>query len=281
MNICKIPLEGEFGENKPYVEVYQTEKMPGETGRLPAVLICPGGGYTHLSPREAEPVALAFAAQGYQTFVLHYSLLPKRYPKPLIDAAKAMRLIRGDHSRWGVDPKKVAMCGFSAGGHLTAVTSTLAQSPILKEVGFTEEEVRPDATVLCYGVSSVLDMTEGDAREYIRRWLEEGADQEELCKTMLLYENVTEKNPPTFLWHTAEDRTVPVEHSLAMARALSANHVPFEMHIFPEGKHGLSLATERTCNGDPQMIRPEVARWFSLCCDWLKRTWEKRGNENE
>ena len=116
MRVLEIPLEEKLGEGRPYLTAYLQDRMPAdpEGYGLPAVMVCPGGGYTHLSPREAEPIALAFAAAGYQAFVLYYSLQPERYyPQPLLDAAKAMRLIRQHAEEWSVDPEKVAMCGFS------------------------------------------------------------------------------------------------------------------------------------------------------------------------
>lgn len=268
-------LSDSIGENQPFIKACLLERMPMEQELLPAVLICPGGGYTHLSPREAEPVALAFAAKGYQTFILHYSLLPKHYPQPLLDAANAMSTIRKHAKEWRVDPNRIAMCGFSAGGHLTAVTSTLANSPILQEAGFDTGDVRPNAAILCYGVTGTINMTTEEEKSYADRFLGEDAANPELQKIIRLYQHVTPNNPPTFLWHTAADTRVPVENSLSMAMALSAQKVPFELHVFPEGRHGLSLANERTFNGDPNMIRPEVAKWFELCCDWLQRTLNK------
>lgn len=270
MEIFNWPLEECMGENKPYLKAYLLDRMPKEREQLPAIMICPGGGYSHLSPREAEPVALAFAARGYQAFVLYYSILPKKYPQPLIDAAKAMAAIRSHGHEWRVDPQRIAVCGFSAGGHLAGAISTLADDPAIIQAGFTAQQVRPNASILCY---AVLSMPEGDQKSlyFVNDILQIG-EHSELQRAASLDKAVTKENPPTFLWHTAGDHTVIPSHSLRMAEALSQNEVPFEMHIFPRGDHGLALATERTCNGSPDMVIPEAAQWMNLCCDWLERT---------
>ncbi len=272
MRVLNIPLEEKMGEGRPYLTAYLQDKMPAdpEDYRLGAVMVCPGGGYTHLSPREAEPIALAFAAAGYQAFVLYYSLQPeRRYPQPFLDAAKAMNLIRERAEEWCVDSGKVAMCGFSAGGHLTAALSTLWDSPLITEAGLSNEKARPDASILGYAV-----MMTGEDQSFAKRLLGDRAEDPELRKAIDLPRYVTEKNPPAFLWHTAEDQTVPVRNSLRMAEALSAHQVPFELHVFPKGKHGLALANRRTDNGDPEMVLPEVAQWVSLCTQWLGRLWK-------
>lgn len=253
MTIFNLPLEEEMGENKPYLKAFLLDRMPGEKELPPAVMICPGGGYSHLSPREAEPIAMAFAARGYQAFVLYYSLLPKRFPQPLVDAAKAMAAIRSHSAEWRTDPQRIAVCGFFAGKG--------ADRPC---------QVRPNASILCY---AVLATPEGDqGSEYFANEVLQADRGPDHWKAANLDQAVTRENPPAFLWHTAGDHTVIPAHSLRMAGALSQNGVPFELHIFPRGDHGLALATERTCNGKDEMILPEVAQWMELCCSWLKRT---------
>lgn len=271
MKILELPLEETMGENMPYLVAYLQDKMPADAEEygLPAMVVCPGGGYTHLSPREAEPIAMAFAAKGFQTFVLYYSLIPKRFPQPLLDAAKALNLIRDHAKEWSVDPHKVAMCGFSAGGHLTAALSTLWNDPVIAQAGLDCEKARPDAAVLGYAVVMAGE------RSALRQKVSEEEELSQLTlKALDLPGQVNSQTPPTFLWHTATDQTVPVANSLTMAAALSENKVPFELHIFPKGPHGLALATRRTRNGSDDMVVPEAARWVDLCCDWLKRTFQ-------
>lgn len=271
MRIMDLPLEEKLGEGKPHMVAYLQDKMPAdpEDYCFPAVLVCPGGGYTHLSPREAEPVALAFAAKGFQVFVLYYSLLPKTLPQPLLDGAKAMNLIRDHAKEWDVDPHKVAVCGFSAGGHLAAMLSTLWREPVIEESGLSCEKTRPDAAILGYAV-----VMAGEDEAKPGRLAEKLGDINDplVHKAAFLTKQVSEHNPPTFLWHTAADQTVPVANSLLMAKALADHKVPFELHVFPEGAHGLALALRRTSGGDPAGELPEVAGWMGLCCDWLKRT---------
>lgn len=273
MRIFDLPLEEKLEEGKPHLVVYLQDKMPADPQeyRLPAVLVCPGGGYTHLSPREAEPIALAFAAKGFQTFVLYYSLLPRRIPKPLLDGAKAMNLIRDHADEWDVDPHKIAICGFSAGGHLAAMLSTLWREPVIEQAGLSCEKSRPDAAILGYAV-----VTAGEDEARPGRLAEKLGDVADplVHKAAFLTKEVSEFNPPTFLWHTAADQTVPVANSLLMAKALAERKVPFELHIYLEGAHGLALAERRTSGGDPAGERSEVAGWMELACGWLKRTFQ-------
>lgn len=270
MRIFDLPLEDELAEGKPHLVAYLQERMPGDEPdyALPAVVVYPGGGYKHLSAREADPIAMEFAAKGYQTFILYYSLDPRRYPAPLLDGAKAMNLIRKNAKDWCVDPERIAICGFSAGGHAAALLSCLWNDPVIAEAGLSNSLARPDAAILCY---PVITSEKGHCHEGSFQCLL-GEDVEEKRTEMSLETRVTETNPPTFLWHTAADQSVPVVSSIRMAQALSDHHVPVELHIFPQGHHGLALANRRTSGGNPDGELPEVAQWIDLCCDWLERT---------
>ncbi len=253
-----------------YMTAYLQDKMPAdpEDYRLPAVVVYPGGGYKHLSPREAEPVAMEFSAAGYQVFVLYYSLDPKRYPAPLLDGARALNLIRERAEEWRVDPDRVAICGFSAGGHAAALLSCLWNDPVIPEAGLSNEKARPNAVILGY---PVITSEKGKCHEGSFSCLL-GDKLEEMREEMSLETRVSKDNPPTFLWHTAADQAVPVVSSLRMAEALSEHGVPFELHVFPRGHHGLALANRRTSGGNPDGELPEVAQWVRLCMDWLERT---------
>ena len=264
MRTFDVPLQ------EVYMTAYLQEKMPAdpEDYRLPAIVVYPGGGYQHLSPREAEPIAMEFAAAGYQVFVLYYSLAPKRYPAPLLDGARALAAIREHAEEWCVDPARIAVCGFSAGGHAAALLGCLWNDPVIAAAGISNEKARPDAVILGY---PVITSEKGKCHEGSFESLL-GEAVEEKRGAMSLETRVNAQNPPTFLWHTAADQAVPVVSSLRMAAALAEHKVPFELHVFPSGHHGLSLANRRTSGGNPDGELPEVAQWRKLCKDWLQRT---------
>ncbi len=224
--------------------------MPNTKVR-PAVLVCPGGGYFMCSDREAEPIALAFLAQGYHAFVLRYSLGNKAaFPRPLNDAEEALELIRANAKAWGIDPQKIAACGFSAGGHLAAALGTMGR-------------VRPNALVLGYpcilnSISPILAAPVPSLEKY-----------------------VDQKTPPAFIFATAADALVPVEHSLQFAAALDRAKVPFEMHIFQNGVHGLALANPVTSSGMKKMVDPDAEKWMGLCAAWLENVFGRFASDQE
>jgi acetyl esterase/lipase len=207
----------------------------------PAVLIFPGGGYRFCSDREAEPIAMAFLAQGYHAFILRYSLNEHAaFPQPLQDAEEALEQIRSKSAEWGVNPDKIAVCGFSAGGHLAAALGTMGR-------------VRPNAIILAYpcildSISNILP-----------------------APVPSLEKQVDAQTPPAFIFSTANDALVPVENSLLFAVALNQAKIPFELHIFQDGTHGLSLAKPHTASGFRAMVNPEAARWIELCAIWLEK----------
>ena len=238
--------------------------------KRPAILIFPGGGYDFCYDGEAEPIALAYLNAGLNAYVLRYSCREKaKFPRPLIEASQAMAYIRRQSERDNTDGARVFCIGFSAGGHLAAALATCWHRPeIQAEAGVVGEENRPSGAILSYPAQSG-----GEYRHkgtFCRVCGKEDPSEEE----RLVYwgdRNVDRNTPPMFLWHTAEDGCVPVENSLLMAAALSQNKIPFEMHIFPKGGHGLCLATEETARGDENAIIPEVAAWMPLSIDWIRR----------
>jgi len=241
------------------------------TVKRPAVLVLPGGGYAFTSPREAEPIALQFNEAGYHAFVLDYSVAPAKHPQPLLDASRAMCIIRENAEEWGIYPDKIAVCGFSAGGHLAASLGVHWDKKYLGNVeGIEIGKNRPDALILCYPV-----ITSGRYahRGSFKNLLGENPDSD-LLYEMSLEHHVSEKTPPAFIWHTFADAGVPVENSLLFAQALREKNIPFELHIYPEGVHGLSLATEETANGRSDLVSPHVAGWIKLCKEWLRLQFE-------
>ena len=232
----------------------------GRTGLLAddgerwGVLIFPGGGYERIAPAEREPVALAFAAAGVQAFVLSYSLLPHVWPQQFLEGAAALAWVRAHAEEFGIRPDRVAVCGFSAGGHLAGCLSCLWDHPILKEkLSLTPEQVRPNAAILGYPVINEL------------RYISPLGGEEELR----LDRRVREDHPPVFLWVTGEDATVPVENTLDYASALRKARVPVELHLFARGPHAMGLA-DRESARDEAHYNAHAAAWHGLCVDWLK-----------
>ncbi|WP_430611740.1 alpha/beta hydrolase [Enterococcus sp. DIV0876] len=216
----------------------------------PFILVLPGGGYSFCSEKEAEPIALAFVAKGYHAGVLHYHVGAHRnFEHALLDAKRAMTEIKNIDAQFKVASDKIAVVGFSAGGHLAAAMSTLLED-------------KPSLCILGYPaiLTSFAEVMKIEAPSL------------DTC--------VTPATPPTFLFSTFEDNVVPIENSLRYLAALEENGVPFESHIFQKGRHGLSLATQWVST-TPEMIDPRFARWFDLSCEWLTLNWYAAKQELE
>ena len=256
----------------------------------PAVLVCPGGGYFNCSDAEGEPVALRFAAMEYHAFVLRYSTylgsntgfpdlsqapVPKPetlHPAPMNDIGLAMRFICDHAEEWCVDKDRIAVCGFSAGGHNTAMYATRWQD--------NPDNPRPAAAILGYPLTDYVykHEVEADADESVRGFFRASdtiflgtpEPTEEQLVDASPARHVSTMTPPCFLWATASDELVPVEHSLIMARALSEADIPYELHIFEQGQHGLSLADQASAAALSQ-CKPDVAAWSDLVKTWLQK----------
>ncbi|UJF34437.1 alpha/beta hydrolase [Paenibacillus hexagrammi] len=241
-------------EGCPALTYYPAE---GE-GIRSAIIVCPGGGYVRRAPHEGEPVALWLNSLGISAFVLHYRVAPNRHPLPLQDAQRAIRTVRHYAKEWSIDPNRLGILGFSAGGHLTSTAAThfddgnpQADDPV------ETYSSRPDLQVLCYPVITFGEHTHAGSKLSL---LGESPD-EEWVRQLSNETRVTPDSPPAFLWHTADDAAVPVENSLQYAAALSRQQVPFELHVFPSGVHGLGLAESH----------PEAKAWTDLCAVWLTK----------
>lgn len=230
----------------------------------PAMLVIPGGAYMHLSVREGEPVALAYLNEGFSAFTLAYSL-NTAYPAPLLEACMAVVYIREQAEKYDVDPERVAAVGFSAGGHLTAMLATIwNEKEIAEKLGERVALAKPNAVVLSYPVATLGEYT----HEATCRIITGGSG--ELREMLSNEKRVTPDSAPAFIWHTYEDNAVPVENSLLLASAYRKAGVPFALHIFERGWHGLSLCNAETNNqtADDRSVS-EVAEWFPLSVDWL------------
>ncbi len=230
----------------------------------PAVLVIPGGGYSHVSEREAEPIALGLCARGYAGFILRYSCKPLGFPVALREAAMAMRYIRENGAQLGIDPHMVAAVGFSAGGHLCGCLGTMFDCPEVADIA-TPELLKPDALGLCYPVAVSWGRTHEGSFQVLA-----GEDQA-LRKRLSLETRVRPDMPPVFLWHTRTDASVPVRNSLLLAVALEEANVPFVMHIYGKGPHGLATADELVYRLDnlPE-VSADVPGWLELLVQFLR-----------
>ena len=236
--------------------------------RFPALIVCPGGGYGGLADREGEPIALAMLAQGIQCFVLRYHTAPTRYPTQLTEVAAAVCYIREHAEEYSVDPDRIFVIGFSAGGHLAGSYATHWHDIRLDQtLACNKEMLRPNGAVLCYGVLSGMDYTHDGSMQNLLG----DQDSPEMRKFLSFEHNVTAETPPIFLFHTVSDQAAPVENSLLAAQALAAQKIPFEMHIYPEGLHGLALANKITDFDDWHPAAKAAARWIEDCADWMLR----------
>lgn len=246
----------------------RTVEMPAFNTR-PAILILPGGGYAWCSKREADPVAMQFLQAGYNVFTLYYTCrsdetVPALRWQPLIDAAGAILHIRRNAEQFGTDPAKIAICGFSAGGHLAASTAILWDAePVQTALDIHGTEARPDAVVLGYPV-----ITAGEYR-HDGSIVNLCGDDADLRTTMSLENQVRDGLPPFFVWHTVEDPSVPVQNSLMLAGALTAHKVPLELHLFAHDGHGTS-----TCTREVNTPNKHNSAWVALCTDWLAETFD-------
>lgn len=235
--------------------IQRTSRQISPKRRRPAVLILPGGGYSHTSAREAEPVALRFAARGYAAFVLEYSCAPHGFPTALREAAMAMVYIRQNAERFEIDPHMVAAIGFSAGGHLCGLLGSLFDAGEVADLG-GGELLRPDALGLCYPVAVSWGNTHEGSFENLTR------GDPGLRQRLSLEKLVRRDMPPVFLWHTRDDASVPCRNSLILAAALEEKGVDFAFHLYRKGRHGLSTADEMVYPvwGIPETSR-DVALW--------------------
>jgi acetyl esterase/lipase len=231
-----------------------------------AVIICPGGGYDYCSEREGTPVAYRFLGAGYAAFVLRYSCVDKKFPTALLECAAAVKYVRDNAEKFDVNPDKIFVCGFSAGGHLAASMANLWDTAVLSEtLDCDSERLRVNGSILCYPVilSDPKLTHEGSIANLILH-----EDNPDLRDFLSMDKRVGEQTPPTFIWHCADDGCVPVENTLYYTTALSKNKISFESHIYPEGGHGLSLCDGTTATWEGH-YQPVAATWVEHCLTWL------------
>lgn len=255
------------------------EVKPGE--KKPAVIVCPGGAYQFLSDKEGEPIALKYNSEGFHSFVFCYHVGTDSYtkqPQPVIDLAKAVLVIKQHAEEWEVDPDKISICGFSAGGHLCAMYSSLWKEKWLyKTCGCKSEDLKISAAVLAYPMADYV-LVENMRRENPTDLMDQvnatmtgtaNPDMEVVEKcSPLSYVNTD--TVPCFIWHTYQDELLDVRNSLHFAERLAECQVPFELHIYEEGKHGLALACEAT-DCEKQEKERTAVEWFHDMICFLRR----------
>ncbi|MFW6062424.1 MAG: alpha/beta hydrolase [Planctomycetota bacterium] len=248
--------EGSGPEDQPKITLYLPE-LPEDYGPTACMVVCPGGAYHRRAEHEGRPVAEWLCELGVAAAVLDYRVAPYRHPVPLNDALRAIRLVRHNYQQWNLDPDRIGILGFSAGGHLAASAGTLhAQGRLNADDPVDAAPSRPDAMILCYPVITMGPRTHTASMENLL-----GQDPAPPYRQGLSLEgHVTDETPPTFLWQTADDPAVPVHNSLLFAQALASHDVPMALHVFPHGRHGLGLAPDD----------PDVAIWTDLCASWLQ-----------
>ena len=227
-----------------------------------SIVIYPGGGYCMCSDREAEPVALQFVGEDCNAFVLKYSCEEKAYyPTPILEGLAAIAYIRRNAEKYNVDVNKIIVMGFSAGGHLAATVSAFwHQEMYAKQIQATTDEVKVNGAILCYPVISMKTYSHCLTRKQMTH------DEPELIKLLSIEDQVTEHFPKTFIWHTTFDATVPVENTLFLVQSLTKYKIPYELHIFPNGVHGISLANFITKPVDyDACVVKETEIWMPLC----------------
>ncbi len=254
----KIPFYNENSNQIPHIDAYLIDSDKP----LGAVIIFPGGGYRGLAMTyEGSETAEYYNSQGFNAFVLTYRLAPDyAHPAMLLDGLRAVRYIRYHAKEFNIDPDMISVLGYSAGGHLAGSVLTNYDFPHEKSDETDMVSAKPNAAILCYGVISLDDeYTHMGSKESLLAPYK-GEEYERLASFLSSEKRVNENTSPTFLWHTAEDNAVSVLNSINMAKALGDAKVPYELHIYPKGPHGLGI--------NPAI--PHVRSWKALSCAWLK-----------
>lgn len=253
----KDPWPFFLNTSRPTITAYRPAKQDPKRA---AVIILPGGGYRGTSVlKEGYDVARAFSDMGVTAFVVKYRTPSDKYMKdkrvgPLQDAQQAVATVRRDAEKWQIDPKRIGVIGFSAGGHLAATTGTMFNTPVLPQ--WRSADVRPDFLMLIYPVITFTESTvHQGSRQQLLGAKPSAADMRRFSAELA----VTSETPPTFLIHAADDQTVPVANSILFFEALQARKIPSQLMIYPAGGHGYGLNNATT--GD---------RWIERCRQWLQ-----------
>lgn len=253
-------------KNKATLTTYMLDTINevNENIKRPVVIICPGGGYERTSNREAEPIAMQMNAMGYHACVLRYTCKTAVFPVALYQLARSVALVRENAAKWHVDTDKVFVMGFSAGGHLACSLGCFWNNKeIMKGLDIDNQMYRPDAMILSYPVISSGEFAHEGS---FKNLLGDAYGDESLMRQVSLEYQVSKDTPKAFIWHTYEDNAVPVENSLLFAMALKKEKIPFALHIYEHGHHGLSLGNEEVGT-----VEEEIQGWTKNLKKWVER----------
>ena len=278
MKVFNVDLKKEYGFLQGgtldcLVTEYPYDGEQPDSWALPALIVIPGGGYGMTSKREGFPIATAFMAKGFQTFIVNYLCQPQgaRYPEQLLEEAAAVDYVKKHAKALHINPNEVFLVGFSAGGHLVGNLAVEHQN-VAQKAGVALD-CKPTAVGLCYPVITHVGGHFVSYENLLSGYSEEA--KEELFKTLDLNEAVSAQTPPAFIWATASDNVVPADNALRYALAMAKNNLDYEIHIYPEGAHGLSTG-HRNINLQLSDEAARTARWVDDCACFFRRyTMEK------
>lgn len=235
--------------------------------KRPLILICPGGGYEFLSDREGESIAFKFNSFGYHAAIINYSIAPVTYPTQLLEVSAAVKFFKDHAEEYFIDPDRIAIYGASAGGHAAADYATgYFRDEVTSVLKVFPDYLKPAGMILAY---PVITSGEFAHRGSFDNLLGELKNDKMMLEYLSIENRITKETPPAFIWHTFPDGCVPVENSLLLAEAMKKENIPFELHIFPSGDHGLGLADEITLSPNRTEINEGAAQWIDLCRRWL------------
>ena len=273
MNVKLVDLKAEYpflagGKLECITGAYPFDFGDPKAWKRPAVVVVPGGGYGMVSKREGEPIAHAFLAKGFQVFILTYLVECDgvRYPEQLFELAAAVDYVKKNAEAFSVNPNEVFAVGFSAGGHLVGNLAVEYQN-VAEKAG-----VNLDCSVSAVGLSyPVITSNHGHLGSY-QNLLSGYTDEAkaELCKTLNLDEAVSEHTPPAFIWATANDTVVPADNAIRFGLSLARQGIEYELHVFPEGAHGLSTGSREVNTGSEDILR-KVSVWIEDCASFFRR----------
>ena len=257
-----IDIEG----NEAKLTLYNLDSSPElYYEKRPIIVVCPGGGYSMVSDREAEPIAMKLASMGYHVAVLRYSVSPVRYPIALLQLGKVVSYLYENAEQYNIIKEKIAVMGFSAGGHLAASYSIKwNENWVAEKLGVSSEELRPDRMILCYPVITSGEFAHNGSFECLL-----GDKYDELKDELSIEKNINKDTPACFVWHTKTDNFVPYENTLMLIDSLKEKNIPVESHIFDKGDHGLSLANKVSMDKNKWGIEESVQVWTDYLEKWL------------